>query len=233
MNISENMDEYYKILNKLIEISNPDIAIQKSSRGINPKLSLGIKVSDLKIIAKETGRDHKLALELYKSGIHEAKKLACFIAKPKEVSENQMESWALEFDSWDLCDTCCMNLFDKTPFIWGKAFEWSSRDEEFVKRAGFVLMVQTVTRDKISQNSKFEEFFPIIERESIDDRNFVKKAISWALRTIGKRNIELNEKAINFARELQKRNEPSAKCIARDALKELQSKTVNIRNYGI
>jgi len=145
------------------------------------------------------------------------------------VTEAQMEEWAVEFDSWDVCDQCCMNLFRKTPFAYKKAFEWSMRDEEFVKRAAFTLIATLAVHDKKADDSKFEQFFPIILRESSDNRNFVKKAVNWALRQIGKRNLYLNKKAIILAEKINKTESKSAKWIAKDALRELKSEKIQIR----
>ena len=140
-----------------------------------------------------------------------------------------METWVKDFDSWDVCDQVCSNLFDKTPFAYRKAIEWSKREEEFVKRAGFVLMATLSVHDKKADNKKFEQFFPIIKRESNDNRNFVKKAVNWALRQIGKRNLSLNKKAIKTAKEIQKMDSKSARWIASDALRELTSEKIQKR----
>lgn len=167
--------------------------------GINPKNTLGISVYIIRGIAKKTGTNHKLAQQLWNSRIHEARLLAGFIDEPARVSERQMERWVKDFDSWDVCDQVCGNLFDKTKFAYKKALEWATRKEEFVKRAGFVLMAALSVHDKKTKDQKFERFFPAIKRYSTDERNFVKKAVNWALRQIGKRNINLNKKAIRAA----------------------------------
>ena len=140
-----------------------------------------------------------------------------------------MERWVKDFDSWDICDQLCGNLFDKTPFAYKKTFEWSKRKEEFVKRAGFVLMASLSVHDKKAGDGKFEQFMPIIKKHSIDDRNYVKKAVNWALRNIGKRNISLNEKAIKTAEEIKKFDSKSARWIANDAIRELTSDKVKKR----
>jgi 3-methyladenine DNA glycosylase AlkD len=142
------------------------------------------------------------------------------------VTEKQMESWVKDFDSWDICDQCCSNLFDKTKFAHKKAIEWSKRREEFVKRAGFVLMATLAVHDKEAGDKEFLKFLPIIIREATDDRNFVKKAVNWALRQIGKRNSALNKIAIQTAKEIQKIDSKSAKWIASDAIRELTSEAV-------
>ena len=140
-----------------------------------------------------------------------------------------METWVKDFDSWDICDQVCSNLFDKTPFAYRKVIEWSNREEEFVKRAGFVLMATLSVHDKKADDKKFEQFFPIIKREANDNRNFVKKAVNWALRQIGKRNISLNKKAIKTAKEIQKMDSKSAKWIASDAIRELTNEKIQKR----
>jgi 3-methyladenine DNA glycosylase AlkD len=192
--------------------------------GINPKNTLGISIPVLWKIGKEHKKNHALAQALWKSKIHEARILACIIEDPAEVSEKQLEKWAMDFDSWDVCDQCCMRVFDKTQFAWKKAFEWPARKEEFVKRAGFVLMAVLSVHDKKAEDRQFLRFFSIIKKESTDERNFVKKAVNWALRQIGKRNKALNKKAIEKAKEILKINSKSAKWIAKNALKELEEK---------
>ncbi|MCL4531391.1 MAG: DNA alkylation repair protein [Chloroflexi bacterium] len=192
--------------------------------GISPKNTLGVSIPTLRGIAKSHQRNHALALELWDSRIHEARILASFVDDPKFVTEAQMESWANVFDSWDVCDQVCSNLFDKTKFAYQKADEWSRRSEEFVKRAGFVLMASLAVHDKTSNDETFEKWFPLIIREAGDERNFVRKAVNWALRQIGKRNGRLCAKAIKVARELSKSESKSARWIGKDALRELENK---------
>jgi len=151
------------------------------------------------------------------------------VDESKMVTEEQMESWVKDFDSWDVCDECCMNLFQNTKFAYQKAVEWSARDEDFVKRAGFVLMARLAVSDKKAEDSRFEDFLPIIKREAYDNRNFVRKAINWALRQIGKRNLNLNQIAIKTAEELQQLDSQSAKWVASDAIRELTSQAIQER----
>ena len=217
------------ILAELRSLANPENVVGMARFGINSENTLGISIPALRAIARRTGKNHALAQELWSSGIHEARILACFIDSPKQVTPEQMESWASEFDSWDVCDQCCSNLFDKTPFAYQKAGEWSGREEEFVKRAGFVLMAALAVHDKKAEDSKFTPFLPMIIRESDDERNFVKKAVNWALRQIGKRNKNLNALAISTAREIQERSSRAARWIASDALKELTGESVQRR----
>lgn len=221
--------QYNDILKKLKSLSNPK-AIEGMARfGINPENTYGVSIPNLRKIAKETDKNHKLARQLWTSGIHEAKILASMIDDPKMVTKEQMERWVKGFDSWDVCDQCCSNLFDKTDSAYQKAVEWSSRDEEFVKRAGFVLMACLAVHDKKADDKQFEKFLPIIKRKCTDNRNFVKKAVNWALRQIGKRNLNLNRKAIETAQEIQKIDSKSAKWIASDTIRELTSEAIQER----
>ncbi|MFC2012990.1 DNA alkylation repair protein [Chloroflexota bacterium] len=227
--------QYAEIIKKLKGLSNPK-AIEGMARfGINPGNAFGISVPNLRAIAKEAGKDHALAQQLWASGIHEAKILAGMIDDPKMVTEEQMESWVKDFDSWDVCDQCCMNLFDKTSLAYGKAVEWSAKEEEFIKRAGLAMMACLAWHDKTADNKQFEPFFPIMKREATDNRNFVKKAVNWALRQVGKRNFALNKEAIATAREIRKIDAKSAKWIAADAIRELTGQAVQdrLQNKGL
>ncbi len=212
------------ILKKLKSLSNPEAVAGMARFGINPKNTYGVSIPNLRKIAKETGKDHALAQELWSSGIHEARILAGMIAEPEKLTEAQMEKWVLDFDSWDVCDQVCSNLFDRTGFAYQKAVEWSGREEEFVKRAGFVLMACLAVHDKKAPDRNLEQFFPLIKKGASDGRNFVKKAVNWALRQIGKRNKALNKKAIALSKEIQKLDSKSAKWVASDALRELENK---------
>jgi 3-methyladenine DNA glycosylase AlkD len=191
--------------------------------GINIENAFGVSIYELRKIAKELGTQHDLAIDLWRTGNHEARILAGMIADPEKVTDQLMEAWVADFNSWDVCDQVCSNLFDRTKYAYRKAVDWTKRDEEFVKRAGFVLMAALSVHDKKAPDSKFEIFFPIIKRHAIDDRNFVKKAVNWALRQIGKRNLALNGKAIAVAEEIAKMDSRPARWIAKDALRELQS----------
>ncbi len=218
-----------EVVKKLKSLSDPEAAAGMARFGINPENTLGISIPTLRKMAKEIGKDHKLAGELWASGIHEARILAGMVEDPEAVDENQAEAWVRDFDSWDLCDQVCMNLFWLTPFAYQKCYEWSSKDEEFVKRAGFALMSRLAWSDKKAADQEFIKFLPVIEREATDERNFVKKAVNWALRQIGKRNLALNKHAVKTAREIQKLDSKSARWIAADALKELEGEAVQAR----
>jgi len=192
--------------------------------GINPANTLGISIPVLRKMAKDIGRNHRLAQDLWASEVHEARLLAGFIDNAAEVTEEQMDSWVKDFDSWDICDQVCSNLFDKTPFAYAKAKEWSFEKEEFVKRAGFVLMAALAVHDKKADDKMFTQFFPIIKKQCSDDRNFVRKAVNWALRQIGKRNATLHNEALRTAEEILALDNKSARWIASDAIRELRSK---------
>ena len=220
------------VLEKLKTLSDPKAVEGMARFRINPENTYGVSIPNLRRIAKEVGVDHALAQQLWVSGIHDARILASMIDDPKIVTEEQMESWVKDFDSWDVCDECCMNLFVKTRFAYQKASEWSSNDKEFIKRAAFVLMACLAVSDKKAVDIKFEPFFPLIKREAGDNRNFVKKAVNWALRQIGKRNLNLNKRAIEIAKEIQRMDSRSARWIASNAIRELTSHAVQERLRG-
>ena len=157
--------------------------------GIDPEKALGIRVPVLRKLAREIGRDHELALELWDKGLRETRILASIIADPTRITPGLMDTWATQFRDWELCDQCCTNLFRHTPYGHTKAVEWSAREEEFVKRAGFSLMATLAVGDKKASDDVFEAYLPLIEREAVDGRNGVKKAVNWALRQIGKRDL--------------------------------------------
>jgi 3-methyladenine DNA glycosylase AlkD len=218
---------FKEIIIKLKSHSNPKNVEGMARFGINPKNTLGVSIPIIRKMGKEIGKNHELAQQLWKSGIHEARILAGLIDDSKLVDEEQMEKWAKDFDSWDVCDQVCMNLFDKTKYAYKKAMEWSSRKEEFVKRAAFALVASLSVHDKKAKDEDFLKFLPIIKRESTDERNFVRKAVNWALRQIGKRNNKLQKAAIKTAREILKIDSKSARWIASDAIRELESKKIN------
>ncbi len=221
--------EFEEIIEKLKSLENPKNVEGMARYGINPNNNLGVSIYILRPIAKKIGLNHDLALKLWNSGIHDARLLACFIDDPKKVTKKQMNSWAKDFDSWDVCDQVCTSLFDKTSHAWEKAYEWSEREEEFVKRAAFSLVAGLSVHDKKTCDEKFEKFMLVITKHANDERNYVKKAVNWALRNIGKRNISLNKKAIKTAEELIKAKNKTAIWIAKNALKELKSEKVKNR----
>ncbi len=218
-----------KIVSTLTSLANPDTLGFMAKYGITPDRAYGVKIPELRRIAKSYRNDHKLALALWNHNTRETRILATMVDDPRQLTEKQMESWAMEFDYWEICDQCCMNLFEKHSLAWQKAIEWSTNPDEGKKRAAFVLMARLAVSDKNALNEKFEPFFPLIVRESIDERNLVKKAVNWALRQIGKRNLSLNQKAITVAREILNLDSKSARWIATDALRELKSPQVRKR----
>jgi 3-methyladenine DNA glycosylase AlkD len=221
--------QYEEILDKLKTLSNPENVAGMARFGINPEKTYGVSIPTLQTMAKKIGRSHNLASQLWNSGIHEARILASLVDNPKEVTEEQMELWVKDFDSWDVCDQCITNLFGKTKFAYQKAIEWSSREEEFVKRAGFLLMTRLVHSSQKTSVSQVAELLSIIKREARDDRNFVKKAINWALRHIGKQDFQLNKLALATAKEIQKLESQSARWIGSDAIRELTGEAVQGR----
>ncbi len=200
--------------------------------GITSKKAYGVPMPELRKLARRIGRDHELAQRLWASGVLDARTLAALIDDPEQVTEEQMESWAADFDNWAICDTCCGSLFDRTKLAYRKAAEWSKREEEFVKRAGFALMAWLATHDKQARDTRFEGFLRIIKQQATDERSFVKKAVNWALRQIGKRNAALNRKAIALAEEMRGIDSRAARWIAADALRELCSEAVQERLAG-
>jgi 3-methyladenine DNA glycosylase AlkD len=223
--------QFEEVLDKLHSLANADNVAGMARFGINSHNTLGIDIYTLRKIAKQIGSDHVLALQLWDTGIHEARILASYIEDPILVTEEQIEHWVADFDSWDVCDQVC-GLFEQTPFAYRKAVEWASRSEEFVKRAGFALMAGLAVHDKKAPDEKLAQFFSLIVREANDDRNFVKKAVNWALRNLGKRNRVLNEQAIATAREIQALGTRPARWIAADALRELTGEKMQARLRG-
>jgi 3-methyladenine DNA glycosylase AlkD len=223
------MTDCQSILNQLKSLSNPESVAGMARYGINSATAYGVSIPSLRKIAAKNRRNHALAAELWDSGIHEARILASMVDDPLQVTEDQMERWVADFNSWDVCDQCCNNLFRKLEWAHEKAVEWSSRDEEFVKRAGFVLMACLAVHDKGTSDEDFVGYLQIVKRESTDNRNFVKKAVNWALRQIGKRSLPLNAAALNAAREIQELGSRPAKGIAADAIRELTSEAVQAR----
>jgi 3-methyladenine DNA glycosylase AlkD len=197
--------------------------------GIRAKIVYGVAKPKMDTLARQIGRDHELALELWASRVHDARILAGMIDLSLQVSAQQMETWVRDFDNWDVCDGTCCHLFVFAAPAWKKAVAWSRRDEEFIKRAGFALMAYLAYRDKQAADARFRNLLPIIEREARDERNFVKKAVNWALRNIGKRNLRLNSAAIRMSKRIQQQDSRTARWIAADALRELKSAAVQAR----
>jgi 3-methyladenine DNA glycosylase AlkD len=210
-----------EVLQALHDLASKEVKIAQHRFGIH-KETLGITTPKLRLLARQIGKDHHLGLRLWETGVHEARHIAVYISDAKQTTEQQMEAWLKDFDAWDIVDNCCGTLFDKTPFAFQKAKEWTRRRPEFEKRAGFVMMATLAVHNKEASDSLFEQFFPYMLKESQDPRNFVKKAINWSLRQIGKRNINLCQKAIATARQMHAKGDASSRWIACDALRELQ-----------
>ena len=210
------------ILSELRTLSSPDHFNKIARFGINNSKALGVKVPLIRQIAKKEGKNHDLALALWKTDIHEARLLAGMIENPKMITEKQFDTWVSDFDSWDICDLTC-SVLGKTPFSLPKIEEYSLHQAEYVKRTAFVLMCEQALHHKNAENELFYHFFELIEREAWDDRNFVRKAVNWALRQIGKRNEILRVKAIETCEHLLLQDFKSARWIAKDAIRELSS----------
>lgn len=223
------MSDVEEVLEKLKVRAKPENVEGMAKFGMSAVKRLGVSVPDMRKLAKEIGKNHPLALELWKTGIPEARIVAGMIGDPEKLTDKQMESWVKGFDSWDVCDQVCMNLFEKSPLVMKKIHDWSDREEEFVKRTAFALIACLAWHDKDAQDEKFIEIFPVIKRGAADDRNFVKKAVNWALRNIGKRNLNLNMAAIETAREIKEMNSKPARWIASNAIRELESEAVQKR----
>ena len=218
-----------EVIKEIKEYANPKDKEGMARFGINIEKAFGVSVYTLRKIAKNYKNNHELALNLWKTDIHEARIFATMVDDPKLVTEKQMDNWVKDFNSWDLCDLCCSNLFDKTPYVHKKILQWTKDERKFVRRAGFVLIAATSVHKKDWKDKDFERYFSLIEKYSDDERNFVKKAVNWALRQVGKRNKSLNKKAIALAKKIKKRDTKTARWIASDSLRELQSEKVKKR----
>jgi len=220
-----------RIVAQLRELGDPKNVAGMARFGINitSHTGFGVPVPELRRIAKQAGRNHALALALWDTGIHDARHVAPMIADPAAMTKRQMERWVRDLNSWDICDGACFDLFRHTPYAYEKAHEWSRRAREFERRAGFALMAGLTVSDKAAPDSRFLAFLLLIEEASGDDRNFVRKAVNWALRQIGKRNLALNRAAIASARRIAATGTRSGRWIAADALRELQGEAVQAR----
>ena len=218
-----------EILQKLKAKARPDQLEGMARYAIVGAGRLGVSVPEMRKIAKDSGKNHELALELWKTGIPEARIVAGMVGEPDKLTEKQMEDWVKDFDSWDVCDQVCMNLFDRSPLVVKKIHDWADREEEFVKRAAFALIASLAIHDKKAEDEKFINLFQVIKDGAADERNFVKKAVNWALRNVGKKNPVLNKAAVKLAHEIKKLDSKAARWIANDALRELESAAVKQR----
>ncbi|UCD71735.1 MAG: DNA alkylation repair protein [Syntrophobacterales bacterium] len=220
------------VLKKLRAKARPDQLEGMARYAMVSEKRLGVSIPDLRKMAKEIGRDHELALKLWATGLQEGRILAAMIDRPEEVTEQQMEEWVKDINSWDVCDQVCMNLFEKISFAQKKIMEWSRREEEFVKRTAFSLIACLAWHDKEAPDEDFIRLLPVIKSGATDERNFVKKAVSWALRNIGKRNPHLNKAAMKAARDIQQIDSKAAQWVAAGAIRELESEAVQRRLRG-
>jgi 3-methyladenine DNA glycosylase AlkD len=184
--------------------------------------AFGVSVSEIQKLGKGLGKSHELAGELWKTGQYESRMLAAFVGEPARLTAAQMDRWCDDFDNWAICDTICFHLFDKTPLAWGRIAPWSRRKEEFVRRAGFALLASLAVHDKASPDAKFARLLPLVERGANDERNFVKKGVSWALRTIGRRSPALRKSAIAVARRLAASEAAAPRWVGKDALRDFR-----------
>ncbi|MCP4521918.1 MAG: DNA alkylation repair protein [Cytophagales bacterium] len=221
----------HTIITRLEALANEEVILQKEKKfGVKAINTLGIYMKDLNVLVKEIGKDSDLATELFDLEIYEAKILAAKLMKPKDVSPELMEKWIRSFHNWEICDSCC-SLFAKGKYAKEKIVEWVEREEEFQKRAGFAMLAYHALADKNSTNEVFLPFFDLIKGAVTDERLYVKKAVNWALRQVGKRNLELRKEAIDICEELLQLSSKSAQWIAKDALRELKSEKTKCMNY--
>lgn len=209
--------------------ANPNNLAGMARYGINTEKAFGINLPTLRELAKKIGKDHQLALDLWETGYHEARMLAAFVGEPKKMTLKEMDKWVRDFNSWDICDQTCSSLFDKTPYAYDLARKWCEEPSEFVKRAGFVMMAAIAVHDKKAPDKNLLQFLPLIENGADDERNFVKKAVNWALRQIGKRSLFLHGHALKTAERIAQQNSKSARWIAADALRELNDPKIRGR----
>lgn len=217
------------VVRQLEALGDPAAVAGMARYGIVATSSLGVTAPRLHRLARQLGRDHALALALWDTGIRDARILAALIDDPRQVTAEQAERWVGDFASWDVCDACCSYLFDRTPHAVALAHAWSAREPEFVKRAGFVLMATLAVHDKRAADAVFEGFLALVPGGATDERNFVKKAVNWALRQIGKRNAALHRAAVATAEEVRRLDSRAARWVAADALRELRSQAVRRR----
>ncbi|MCX6136047.1 MAG: DNA alkylation repair protein [Ignavibacteriales bacterium] len=218
-----------ELLGVLEKAGSREVVRGQARFGVVVEKSYGVTAPKLRVLAKSIGKNHRIAAALWKTGIHDAQMLAALVDDPSKVTEVQMERWVRQIRSWDLCDNCCCVLFDKTPFVRKKAIAWSRAEGEYVKRAGFVLMAALAVHDKAALDEDFLPFFECIVAECSDGRNFVKKAVNWSLRQIGKRNLVLNVLALKTAARVAMQQSSAARWIAADAIRELRSAPVQRR----
>jgi len=220
-----------EVIEQLKSVANPTPENLKGMAryGINTGHALCVSTPDMQKLGRQIGKDHALALELWQAAWRETRILAAMVDDPAQVTGGQMDDWVMDFDSWDVCDATCLYLFSWTRLACEKALQWSSREEEYVKRAGFTLMACLAVGKRKPGEERLAAFLPVIEREAWDGRNYVKKSINWALRQVGKHNPRLNELAVEIGERIRLQGTKSARWIAADALRELTSEKVQAR----
>ncbi len=214
---------FQPLLDRLNALANPAHTAGMAHYGIETENALGISVTTLRELARGI-KSHELAIQLWNTGIHEAQMIASMVDDHKQVTPDQMESWVSDFDSWDICDGVCGNLFSKTPYAREKAIAWCSREEEFVRRAGFAMIAWLAVHQKQASDDYFLDFLPLIAKGAEDDRNFVKKAVNWALRQIGKRSPGCWQASMDLCLKLADHPSRSVQWVVKDARKELELK---------
>jgi 3-methyladenine DNA glycosylase AlkD len=218
-----------EVLDELRRRARPQNLAGMARYGLTRTGRLGVSVPEMRLLARRIGRDHRLALRLWKTGIQEARMLAAMIGDPQQLTIREMDAWVGDLDSWDVCDQACMNLFERTPLAWRRVVVWTRRREEFVKRAGYVLLARLAVSQKTAPDDRFVALLPLIVRGATDERNYVKKAVSWALRQIGKRSAHLKSVAVNTALQIRTLNTPAARWIASDVLRDLEYRAAHPR----
>jgi 3-methyladenine DNA glycosylase AlkD len=213
------------VIAQLKQLSSKKTRDGMARYGIPSDKAFGVPVGVMRNLAKEVGRQHELALALWETGWYEARMLAVFVDEPASVSPAQMDHWCRDFDSWAICDTACFHLFDRTPHAWGRVQRWASRSGEFQKRAAFALLASLALHDRHSDDELFARAIPLVQRGASDDRNFVKKGVSWALRSIGRRSPELRSLSLELAGELASSTMPAERWVGKDVLRDLSRLT--------
>jgi 3-methyladenine DNA glycosylase AlkD len=229
LTLSPAQVELSQVLSELKRVGTPATRDGMARYGITARKALGVTMAQLKVIAGKLPRNHALALELWKSEWYEARMLATLIDDPGQVTPQQMEEWCRDFDSWAICDTACFKLFDQSPHAWAKVWAWSERKEEFVLRASFALLASLALHDRKTSDEPFLETLPLIEKSAWDNRNFVKKGVSWALRSVGSRSPDLHRACIELSTRLAASSNSAERWVGKDALKDLSRQLVKDR----
>jgi 3-methyladenine DNA glycosylase AlkD len=214
--------EVQSVLATLNRMGSPGFRAEMESRyGIVTKDAFGVRMNDMQRVAKQLGSNHELALALWETGNYEARTVAAYVAEPNRVTPALMDRWCRDFDNWAICDTVCFKLFDQTPHAYDKVAQWAERKEEFQKRAAFALLACLALHDKEADDKTFTKLLPLIEAAAADERNFVKKGVSWALRAMGGRSVKLNAEVVEVAKQLKASTNSAARWIGSDVLRDI------------